>query len=67
MVCVDSAFSPMAIKKSALTPFFGCAISIPKYAVGPLMPSVPRNTVSDTNGIFGTFWKDCFAEESTTT
>ncbi len=37
-----------------MSPFFGAAISIPKKAVSPLMPSTPRKTVSETKGIFGT-------------
>ena len=41
--------------------FFGAAICIPKKAVSP---STPRNTVSETKGVLGTFWKERFADSS---
>src|SRR6266480_2422707 len=46
--------APAAAETTNVSPFFGAAISIPKKAVSPLMPSTPRKTVSETKGIFGT-------------
>src|SRR6266480_2302148 len=58
--------APAAAETTMVSPFLGAAISMPKKAVSPLIPSSPRNTVSETKGIFGTFWKAWLANSTAT-
>jgi len=63
----NAAVAPAAAETTSVSPFLGAAISMPKKAVSPLVPSTPRKTVSETKGIFGNFWKKLFADASMTT
>src|SRR5579859_2470616 len=60
--------APAAADTASVSPFCGLPISvIPKYAVNPVIPSAPRKSVSETNGIDGIFWKGNFDCASMTT